>query len=58
MPKLQLNSGRWSITIPKDLVNLKGRKLAQNLAVILNEKGNLEVIDIEQAQELARGEKK
>lgn len=45
MPKLQLVKGRYSITIPKELVEKKKWEKGQNLYLIFNEKGEISVKD-------------
>ncbi len=43
MPKLQRSGGRFSITIPKDMVEKKGWEKGQSLFFTWNERGNIEI---------------
>lgn len=44
VPKLQEAKNRFSITIPRTLVERKGWKKGQELLLMFNEKGNVEII--------------
>lgn len=47
MVKLQETMGQFSITIPKSKVIRKRWKKGQELDIDFNEKGNLEIVEIE-----------
>ncbi|KKN07134.1 hypothetical protein LCGC14_1070180 [marine sediment metagenome] len=47
MVKLQEMMGQFSITIPKSKILRKGWKKGQELDIDFNEKGNLEIVEIE-----------
>jgi hypothetical protein len=45
MPKLQELNNRFFITLPKELVNKKAWKKGQDLFLVFNERGNIEISD-------------
>lgn len=45
--KLSENKGRFSVTIPKDIIDRKGWQKGQKLFVNYNERGNVEVQALE-----------
>ena len=45
MPKLQEVKGRYFITIPSNLIEQKKWTKSQNLLLIFNERGNIEITD-------------
>jgi hypothetical protein len=45
MTKLQEQKDRYFITIPKTLVNQKNWKKGQDLFLVFNERGNIEITD-------------
>ena len=45
MAKLQESKGRYSIVIPKEMVKLKEWKKGQDLVIVFNERGSLEICD-------------
>jgi len=47
MVKLQENKGQYFVTLPKDYIEKKKWKKGQRLIVSFNERGNLEVSDLE-----------
>ena len=47
MVKLQETMGQFTITLPKNKILRKGWKRGQELDIEINEKGNLEIIEIE-----------
>jgi len=47
MPKLQEAKGRHFITIPLELIKLKKWKKGQVLALGFNERGNIEIREVE-----------
>ena len=46
MMKLCENKGRFSITIPKDIIIKKGWKKGTNVLVNFNERGNVELEEL------------
>ena len=48
MIKLQKFKEQFSITIPKVLIESKGWKKGQNLKVVFNHKGNLEITEVKE----------
>jgi bifunctional DNA-binding transcriptional regulator/antitoxin component of YhaV-PrlF toxin-antitoxin module len=46
MVKIQESSGRYSITIPADLIKKKKWRKGKELIIILNNKGNLEILEM------------
>lgn len=45
MPKLQEIKGRFFITLPANLVKQKKWEKSQNLFLVFNERGNIEITD-------------
>lgn len=45
MVKLQETKGRFFITVPAELVAQKGWKKGQNVLMLFNERGNIELTD-------------
>lgn len=45
MPKLQETKGRYFITIPISLVEMKDWKKGQKIFIVFNERGNMELTD-------------
>ena len=45
MPKLQEVKGRYFITIPSNLVHQKTWNKSQDLFLVFNERGNIEITD-------------
>jgi hypothetical protein len=45
MAKLQESKGRYSIVIPKEMVKLKEWVKGQDLVIVFNERGSLEICD-------------
>ena len=43
MPKLQYQNGRYSITVPFEMVQSKGWKKHQTLLLVFNATGNIEI---------------
>ena len=41
MPKLQYSKKRYSITVAKDLIDLKGWKKGQRIVMVLNSKNDI-----------------
>ena len=46
MPKLQQVMERFSLTIPRELVRQKQWKKGQDLFLIYNERGNIEITEV------------
>jgi len=44
--KLQDNKGQYKLTIPKDLAKVKGWKQGTELAVVMNQEGDLVIKEI------------
>lgn len=44
--KLQNNNGQYKLTIPKDIVNIKGWKQGSKLIAVMNESGDLVIKEI------------
>jgi hypothetical protein len=48
MPILQQGKSQFFVTIPKDLIQAKKWKKGQKLLLIFNERGNIEMREIEE----------
>jgi len=46
MPKLQVSAGRYSISIPIEIVHEKKWEKGQELVISYNERGNLEIREV------------
>jgi hypothetical protein len=46
MPRLQESAGRFSLTIPQEIVHEKKWQRGQELVISYNERGNLEIREI------------
>lgn len=46
MPKLQESAGRFSLTIPQEIVHEKKWSRGQELVISYNERGNLEIREV------------
>lgn len=46
MPKLQLQNGRYSLTVPFEMVQSKGWKKHQTLLFVFNAQGNIEIQEL------------
>ena len=45
MPKLQETNGRFFITVPTKLVKMKRWVKGQDIFIVFNERGNMELVD-------------
>jgi hypothetical protein len=47
MPKLQFSKGRWSITVPFEIVQQNKWEKGQGILLVFNERGNVELKELE-----------